>query len=148
MVGGMAMAMWSMIVLWLAGTGFWSPLNLIAHTLWRSAPLGATFSVGALLLGLLLHMMMSMVRGMVLAVVAAKAGVLGRSRGSLALTGMVYGLIVWIVMQYVVWRIADPAAAEAFTPWVFAVAHVMYGIVAGPLCKASETEQHPTPSRA
>jgi hypothetical protein len=41
------MAIWSMIVLWLTGTGFWSPLNLIAHILWRGAPLGAAFSSGA-----------------------------------------------------------------------------------------------------
>ena len=27
MIGGAVMAMWSMIALWLAGTGFWSPLN-------------------------------------------------------------------------------------------------------------------------
>jgi predicted lipid-binding transport protein (Tim44 family) len=51
MLGGAMMAMWSMIVLWLTGVGFWTPLNLIAHTLWRGAPLGATFSWGGLLLG-------------------------------------------------------------------------------------------------
>jgi hypothetical protein len=44
MLGGAMMAMWSMIVLWLTGVGFWTPLNLIAHTLWRGAPLDATFS--------------------------------------------------------------------------------------------------------
>lgn len=27
MGGGVVMAMWSMIVLWLTGTGFWTPLN-------------------------------------------------------------------------------------------------------------------------
>jgi hypothetical protein len=44
MLGGAMMAMWSMIVLWLTGVVFWTPLNLIAHTLWRGAPLDATFS--------------------------------------------------------------------------------------------------------
>lgn len=33
MGGGVVMAMWSMIVLRLTGTGFWSPLNLIANAL-------------------------------------------------------------------------------------------------------------------
>lgn len=32
-VGGMVMAMWSMIVLWATHAGFWEPLNLIAHVL-------------------------------------------------------------------------------------------------------------------
>jgi len=31
MAGGMVMAGFSMIALWLAGSGFWTPLNLIAH---------------------------------------------------------------------------------------------------------------------
>jgi hypothetical protein len=35
MLGGAMMAMWSMIVLWLPGVGFWAPLNLIARTVWR-----------------------------------------------------------------------------------------------------------------
>jgi hypothetical protein len=30
MAGGVVMAMWSMIVLWLTGSGFWTPLNLSA----------------------------------------------------------------------------------------------------------------------
>src|SRR5260370_21520787 len=58
--GGMVMAMWSMIVLWLTGAGFWTPLNLIANTVWRSAPLGATFSGGAPVLRPGLHLMISM----------------------------------------------------------------------------------------
>jgi hypothetical protein len=33
--GGAVMAVFSMMMLWLAGSGFWTPLNLIAHTFWR-----------------------------------------------------------------------------------------------------------------
>jgi hypothetical protein len=33
---GMVMAAFSMIALWVAGSGFWTPLNLIAYTLWRA----------------------------------------------------------------------------------------------------------------
>jgi hypothetical protein len=72
MLGGAMMAMWSMVVLWLTGVGFWTPLNLIAHTLWRGAPLDATFSWGALLLGMVVHMMMATLLGMVFAVVAGR----------------------------------------------------------------------------
>jgi hypothetical protein len=76
MGGGMIMAMWSMIVLWLTGAGLWTPLNLIANTVWRPAPLGAAFSGGALALGLALHMMMSIGLGMAFAVAARAAGLL------------------------------------------------------------------------
>ena len=36
--GGMAMAMWSMIALAATGDGFFAPVNLIAHAVWRDAP--------------------------------------------------------------------------------------------------------------
>lgn len=127
MAGGVVMAMWSMIVLWLTGVGFWSPLNLIAHTVWRGAPLGATFSGGALVLGLVIHMMMSMILGMVLAVGVRTVAQLGRNPVTLAMTGMAFGIVVWVVMQYGVWKAVDPAAAPLFTPWVFAVGHLMFG---------------------
>ncbi|GAB3394169.1 hypothetical protein [Amycolatopsis echigonensis] len=129
MIGGVVMAMWSMIVLAVTGSGFWTPLNLIAHTVWRSAPLGASFSVGALVIGLVIHMMMSMILGMVLAAAIAGVAPLRRNQAVLAMAGMVVGLVVWLIMQYGVWKVVDAEAARAFTPWVFAVGHLMYGAV-------------------
>jgi hypothetical protein len=92
MAGGVVMAMWSMIVLWLTGSGFWTPLNLIAHTLWRSAPVNAS-SVGGTVIGLVVHMMMSMGLGMALAAIVGTVRVLGADRVRRAGTGMVFG--VW-----------------------------------------------------
>jgi hypothetical protein len=87
MAGGVVMAMWSMIVLWLTGSGFWTSLNLIAHTLWRSAPLDGSFSVGALVIGLVVHMMMSMVLGMMLAAIVGTVRALGADQVRRAGTG-------------------------------------------------------------
>ncbi len=53
--GGMVMAAFSMIALWVAGSGFWTPLNLIAHTFWRAAPLDSTFSAAPLVNGRLVR---------------------------------------------------------------------------------------------
>lgn len=136
MAGGVVMAMWSMVALWWTGVGFWSPLNLIAHIVWRSAPLGATFSGVALVIGLVLHMMMSMLLGMVVAVGVRSSRQLVVNPAVLAMTGMVFGIVVWAVMQYALWRAVDPAAARAFTPWVFAVGHLMYGAATAVLAGA------------
>lgn len=128
MVGGTVMAMWSMVALSLNGSGFWQPLNLIAHTFWRGAPLDAKFSLGAALLGLVVHMMMSMMVGVVFAL-----GV-QRIHGdliSVSVLGMIIGTVIWVVMQYGIWRVVDAAAATAFTPWVFAVGHAMFGAATG-----------------
>ena len=129
MAGGVVMAMWSMIALWLTGTGLWSPLNLIANTLWRGAPTGAAFSGGALALGLIVHMMMSMALGMAFAAGLRAFRPLAASRARLAMTGMAFGLGVWAVMQYGIWPAIDAGVAPKFTPWVFALGHLMFGAV-------------------
>lgn len=72
MAGGMVMAVFSMIMLWLAGSGFWTPLNLIAHTFWRSAPLDGRFSVPALGIGIAVHMTMAILFGTMIAAAAVR----------------------------------------------------------------------------
>lgn len=131
LLGGVVMAMWSMIVMWLIGVGFWTPLNLLAHTFWREVPLDGAFSWPGLLIGMVVHMMMSVVLGLVLAALVGATGRVGGSPIGLAAVGMAYGLVVWLVNQYGIWPLIDRAAAEAFTPWVFAVGHLMFGLVAG-----------------
>jgi hypothetical protein len=132
MAGGAMMAMFAMLAMWLDGsaeTGFWTPINLIAHTLWRGAPLDYEFSVGALLLGMVLHMMMAMTLGAVVATIVGRVARLGFSLGSRVLTGVGIALSVWAVMEYVAWPLVDRAAADAFTTWIFAVSHVIFGMV-------------------
>jgi hypothetical protein len=71
---GIVMAMWSMIVMGMAGTGFWTPVNLIAHTFWRSVPLGGALSWPGLLIGMVMHLAMSIALGMALAVPVTTIG--------------------------------------------------------------------------
>ena len=133
MVGGMMMGMFAMLAMWLDGqpeTGFWTPLNLIAHTVWRGAPLDAEFSGGALVLGGVIHMMMSMGLGAAVAVIVSKVGRLGRSLGTRVFTGLVIAMTVWIAMDFIIWPLIDSAAADAFTTWIFAVAHAVFGMTA------------------
>lgn len=122
MAGGAVMAMWSMLVLAATGDGFWQPLDLIAHAVWRSAPLDGSFSFGALGLGMVIHMMTSAMLGVVIA-----AAVRRSSPGRAAAVGMAIGTVVWLVNQYAIWNAIDSAAADRFTPWVFALGHAMFG---------------------
>jgi len=128
MAGGVVMAMWSMLALAASGHGFFTPVNLIAHTIWHGAPLGGGFVLGALALGMVVHMATSMMLGVGIAVAAQRLGA-DRTRG--AVLGMAAGLGVWLVNQYAVWPVLDSAASDRFTPWVFALGHVMFGVVAG-----------------
>ncbi len=125
--GGAVMAVFSMMMLWLAGSGFWTPLNLIAHTFWRAAPLDGTFSAPALVIGMAVHMMMAMLFG---TLIAAAAYRLPAARSLVIAGGMLFAAGLWAVMQYGIWRAIDAAAAQAFTPWVFAIAHLLFGMMA------------------
>ncbi|HEX6232225.1 MAG TPA: hypothetical protein VFZ63_03780 [Jiangellaceae bacterium] len=131
MVGGMMMGIFAMLAMWLDGqrdTGFWTPLNLIAHTIWRGAPLDYEFSGGALVLGGIVHMMMSMGLGAAIAVLISKARQLGATLASRVVAGVVIAMTVWAAMEYIIWPLIDSAAADAFTTWIFAVAHLVFGM--------------------
>ena len=136
-IGGMVMAMFAMVALWLTDVGFWAPLNLIAHTAWSDAPLDGEFSGGAVAIGLVIHMAISMMLGAAIAVVLSKMPKLNSSTVVAAITGMVIGLVAWVLVQYVAWPAIDQEAADAFTPWVFGAAHAMFGVVTGALASRS-----------
>ncbi len=139
--GGMMMAMFSMIVLAASGAGFWTPVNLIAHTVWSGAPLDGTFDGGALLLGLALHMGLSMMLGVVIAAVIAIRHASG------ALPAVMIGTAVAAVAsigQLVLWPAIDEAASDAMRPWVFAVSHLVFGMIAGLMAHVLLAERHQT----
>lgn len=92
-------------------------------------------------------MMMSMGLGMALAVGLRAVRRLAASPAGLAVTGMVFGLAVWAVMQYGIWPAIDAAAAAPrFTPWVFALGHLMFGAVTALLIGTSPvSHRRPVP---
>jgi hypothetical protein len=126
-IAGTIMAVWSMAAMWLVGSGFWTPMNLVAHTFYRAAPLNGTFSVRALLVGLAVHFTVSSAFGTLLAAIALRRP---GSRSLVVAGGFLFVAVVWPVMHWVVWYKLDEAAAEGFNEWIFAVAHLFFGIAA------------------
>ncbi len=127
MLGGAMMAMFSMVALAATGKGFWTPVNLIAHTVWDEAPLDGAFSGGGLVVGIAVHMAVSMMLGVATVLVAGRVG--RAAPGALAV-GLGIAGMAW-VGQRIVWPAIDEAAASAFTDWVLLVGHVPFGMVAG-----------------
>lgn len=126
-VAGVVMAVWSMVAMWITGSGFWLPLNLVAHTFYRSAPLNASFSAPALVIGLAVHMTVASVFGTAIAALAQR---LPGTRSVVIAGGILFTVVVWPAMQYGVWYSLDDSAAEGFTDWIFALAHLIFGIAA------------------
>ncbi|ACU72542.1 conserved hypothetical membrane spanning protein [Catenulispora acidiphila DSM 44928] len=136
-VGGVPMAAWSMFMMHLSGRGWWTPLNLIAHTFWRSAPLDGTFSLLASVLGTAVHVVVAAVFGIAIAVVAGRRP---NSRSMVIATGLLFASLVWSVMQFGVWRTLDRQAAADFTPWVMASGHFVFGIGAAAIASILVTD--------
>jgi hypothetical protein len=127
MAAGLVMAMWSMVAMWVTGSGFWTPLNLIAHTFYRSAPLDGTFSPPALVIGLAVHMTVACAFGTAIAVLAQ---LLPGPRSLVIAGGILFVAVVWPVMQWGVWYKIDESAAEGFNEWIFAIAHLLFAVFA------------------
>ena len=127
MIAGVVMAVWSMAAMWVTGSGFWTPLNLIANTFYRSAPLNGTFSALALVIGLTMHMAVASFFGTVITLLAQR---LPGARSLVIAGGILLIAVVWPVMQWGVWYKLDEAAAEGYTDWIMAVAHLMFGVTA------------------
>jgi hypothetical protein len=124
MAAGAVMAIWSMAAMWVTRLGFWTPLNLIAHTFYRSAPLDGTFSFTALVIGLAVHMTVASAFGTAIALLARR---LPRARSLVIASGILFVAVVWPLMQWGVWYKLDESAAEGFKEWIFAVAHLVFG---------------------
>src|SRR5215469_18800989 len=138
MIAGAVMALWAMAAMWVTGSGLWTQVNLIAHTFYRSAPLNGTFSAPALVIGLAVHMTVASAFGTAIALLAQR---LPGARSLVIAGGIVFVAVVWPVMQWEVWYRLDETAAEGFTEWIFAVAHLMFGVTAAAFAALAFTDE-------
>lgn len=118
------MALFAMTAMKLRGEGFFTPVNLFAHTFWNDAPLDGTFVLSAFELGLLIHLAMSIGIGLAIAFLVSR-GELDVAMVFLLALGA--GAGAWL-FQAVAWSAIDTDAHAAFTPWVLAVAHVVFAM--------------------
>jgi hypothetical protein len=137
---GAVMAVWLMTAMWMTRSGFWLPLNLVAHTFYRSAPLSDTFSAPALAIGLAVHMTMAVIFGTAIAALVQR---LPRQRSLVIAGGILFAAVVWPVMQYGVWYWIDERAAEGVTSWIFAGAHLIFGLVAASIAAVGVADEQP-----
>lgn len=131
LIGGMAMAMTSMLVA-VSEDGFWAPVRGITSVVFGDSHYGGGFAFGPVAVGAIVHMMNSVVLGAIFAIIAGL--VLARG-GALALAamGMVYGLVVWLVMVPGLSSALQSSDlfAESIPTWAWAVSHLMFGVVTG-----------------
>jgi hypothetical protein len=130
MVAGAAMALVMMIIYAALDLGFWLPMKITAISI--LGPAALTGGVVAVIVGIIVHLVVSGILGAIFG--ALLAGLVGRADvGTAVVAGILYGLIVWIVAQFIVLPVTFPLIAAAFVPWVYGLSHAVYGLVLGVL---------------
>jgi|SRR3990172_5534758 hypothetical protein len=129
LIGGMAMAMFSMFVA-ISEDGFWAPVRGITSVVFGDEHYGGGFDFWPVAVGAMGHMMNSVVLGAVFALLAT----LLLARASTAVVvgaGMAFGLMVWLVM--VPGIAAQAQSSELFVDsvpaWAWIAGHLMFGAV-------------------
>lgn len=138
-VASLVIAMWEMVVeaLLPGGAGFFGPPVAIGATIIRDLQ-GATNPLPvnpvALVLGLAGHMMNSVVLGIVFGALVSRAslGTLG-----FAVSGIVWGAAVFVVMWYAIVPAINPLMLNLNAPAFFA-GHLMWGAALGLLWRATQ----------
>lgn len=126
LVGAAVMAMWAMLIASADGMGFWRPVQLIAAA-WLGPAAMMHVSAVVIVAGLMTHMLMGAILGAGLQLLFQSLRI---AAGWVRLGwGMMYGVAVWAVSQYVLLPVLDPAMAIHMPAGAFVVGHVMFGAV-------------------
>jgi hypothetical protein len=130
LIASLVMGMIEMVYEAVGGAGFWAAPVYIGATVLRglqSVPRPVPFNFWGVVLGLMGHMMNSVILGLIFAAIVSRGA---RSRGSLVGWAVIYALAVFVVMWYVVAPAIDPVLLN-LNATVFAIAHIMWGVVLG-----------------
>ena len=129
LLGGMAMAMFSMLVA-ISRDGFWAPVRGITSVVFDDEHYGGGFDFWTVAVGAAGHMMNAMALG---AVFAVFVGLLLARASSMTIwmAGAVYGLAVWIVMVLIVagGLQSSDLFVDSVPQWAWIVGHLMFGVI-------------------
>jgi uncharacterized membrane protein YagU involved in acid resistance len=137
MIGGAMMAMFTMLATaTYLNMGFFTPLYVIASPLtgrqvMMTAMHGGAFyfALGPAVLGLIVHMMWSALWGIIFGLIASGLHLRGVAA---VIAGMVYGVLVMLVMNFVVLPIVGaPNLLNLLGATTFIIGHLLFGMVVG-----------------
>jgi len=137
MLGGAMMAMFTMLATaTYLHMGFFTPLYVIASPLagpqsMMTAMHGGVFyfALGPAILGLVVHMMWSALWGIVFGLIAYRLHLRGAAA---VIGGMVYGVLIMLVMNFVVLPIVGaPNLLTLLGGTTFTIGHMLFGMVVG-----------------
>lgn len=131
LAGGLAMAITAAIIAWISGGDIWMiPKQIAAMVYGEAAILEPGFVAGPVIVGSLLHVITSATLGAIYGILSRRVLHLPTDFGTPLLTGLIYGMLVWMVAYFVVLPVVNPYLLSGYDP-VFMVQHIVFGTVMG-----------------
>jgi len=129
--GGIAMAVVAAIISQGMGGDIWLESKQIAAVVYGPLAIAEPgFVFGPVVVGTLLHLIVSAVLGALFGIMSRRVLQLTSEFGMPLLTGLVYGMVIWMLAYFVVLPAIDSTLMQTYAP-VYLVQHIVYGLVTG-----------------
>lgn len=127
LIGGIGQALYMMLASVAMGGTLWSPVKGISTMVLGTAPLQSpAFEAGPVLIGVVVHLVIMALLGGLFGLIVGTI-----ARGLSVLLGLVYGVAVWLLSQFVFWPLVQPTTAAMINTGVAVVSLVIYGVLLG-----------------
>jgi hypothetical protein len=129
--GGVAMTIVAALLTGALDQDVWLQTKVIASlVLGPSVGTQAGFVAGAVLLGLVIHLGVAALLGALFELIMRRIGRLPTDFGVPELTGLAYGLVIWLAAFFVIVPFVAPALLAIYMP-AFIIEHIVFGAVTG-----------------
>jgi hypothetical protein len=129
--GGIAMAIVAALIAISRQGDIWLEAKQIAAVVYGPAAITQpALATNAVLLGSLLHLIVSALLGLLFGLLSHRVLRLTTDFGMALLTGMIYGMLIWLLAYFVILPQIDAALLETYVP-AYIVQHIVYGVVTG-----------------
>jgi hypothetical protein len=129
--GGIAMAIVAALIAISRQGDIWLEAKQIAAVVYGPAAITRpALAASAVLLGTLIHLSVSALLGLLFGLLSHWMLKLTTDFGLALLTGMIYGMLIWLLAYFVILPQIDSALLETYVP-AYIVQHIVYGLVTG-----------------
>jgi len=126
--GGLAMALVAALLTRSLDQDIWLQPKAIAAFVLGSGSATPGFVGLPVLVGTIIHLVVSAALGAIFEIVVWRTLRLPSDLGTPLLTGLVYGMITWLVAYFIVVPVLSPQLLEVYAP-AFIIQHIVYGVV-------------------
>jgi hypothetical protein len=131
LAGGLAMALVGILISFSLGGDIWLEAKQIAALVYGTSIVKQPgFIAGPVLVGTMLHLLVSAALGALFGIVTHRMLHLTSEYGTPLLTGLIYGMLIWMVAYFIVLPFLNPLLLETYAP-AFIFQHLVYGAVTG-----------------